>query len=149
MRDASGNVIGVVTRQDGQLKYLYPYGVSTSKTFFGDLRPNSVVVLVEGAADVMALYESGIPDNWTVLGCYGAGVHAPQMQLLTDLAPRVIVAAFDNDAAGQAATQRAIEQLGSYTKVIPHSWAPANDPGDVDVQDRISAIEATIAKENT
>jgi|GEM_PF-1808645 len=149
IRDAAKNVIGVVTRQDGHPKYLYPFGVSTSRTFFGDLRPNPVVVLVEGAADVMALHQSGIPDNWTVLGCYGAGVHSPQAQLLTDLAPRLIVTAFDNDTAGDSAAGRTAEILGPLAKVIHHSWAPANDPGDVDAGDRIRAIEATIAKENT
>jgi DNA primase len=151
IKDAQGHVLGVVTRaKDGEVpKYLYPRGVSTSRTFFGDIKPSRVVVLVEGASDVMALHQSGIPDDWTVLGCYGAGLHEPQVQIVTDLAPRLIVAAFDNDAAGHAATSRAIERMGRITTVIGHSWAPANDPGDLPPDARIAAIEATIAKENT
>lgn len=148
IRDAQGRVLGVVTRQDRNPKYLYPLGVPTSQTFFGDLRPNPVVVLVEGAADVMALHQSGIPDNWTVLGCFGAGVHAPQARLITDLAPNLIVAAFDNDAAGQDASERARHQLGGIAPVVIHSWETVNDPGDLDVQFRVQVIENTIAKEN-
>jgi hypothetical protein len=150
VRDALGRVLGVVTRnKDGQTpKYLYPRGISTSRTFFGDITPNPVVVLVEGAADVMALHQSGIPDNWTVLGCFGAGVHAPQVQLINDLAPRLIVAAFDNDAAGIAASNKAQALLSPIARVVIHSWAPANDPGDLDPSMRIDVINATIAKEN-
>jgi DNA primase len=147
MRNAHGHVIGVVTRQEDNPKYLYPYGVSTSKTFFGDIQPSSVLVLVEGAADVMALHQSGIPTGWSVLGCYGAGVHAPQVQIITDLAPRIIVTAFDNDAAGANAAQRATTQLGHLANVINHVW-DLNDPGDMAVDERITAIQHTLAKEN-
>jgi hypothetical protein len=150
IRDAAGAVLGVVTyHKDGKPKYLYPYGVSTSRTFFGDLRPNPVVVLVEGASDVMALHQSGIPADWTVLGCYGAGLHAPQVSLITDLAPRLVITAYDNDAAGDAAALRAEALLAPITRVVRHSWAPANDPGDLPPEQRVAAIEETIAKENT
>lgn len=147
IRDAHSNVLGVVTRNDEGPKYLYPYGVSTSRTFFGDLLPNPIVVLVEGAADVMALHQCGIPDNWSVLGCYGAGIHAPQVQLIADLAPRTVIAAFDNDEAGQGAALRTQQVLGSVARVVVHSWAPANDPGDLRPEDRIAALQTTIAKE--
>jgi hypothetical protein len=149
IRDRNGQVLGVVTRQpDGDPKYKYPFGVSTSRTLFGDLRPSPVVVLVEGASDVMALHQSGIPGDWTVLGCYGAGLHAPQVQIVADLAPRVVVTAFDSDAAGIAAAGRTAEHLASVARVINHSWGSFNDPGDMHHTGRIDAIRDTLAKEN-
>ncbi len=149
IRDSSGQVLGVVTRQpDGDPKYKYPFGVSTSRTLFGDIRPNPVVVLVEGASDVMALHESGIPGDWTVLGCYGAGLHAPQVQIIADLAPRVVVTAFDNDAAGIAAAGRTAVLLSAVARVVNHSWGKFNDPGDMHKTGRIDALRDTLAKEN-
>jgi hypothetical protein len=149
IRDKDGLVLGVVTRQpDGNPKYKYPYGVSTSRTLFGDIRPNPVVILVEGASDVMAVHQSGIPGDWTVLGCYGAGLHAPQVQIVADLAPRVVVAAFDNDAAGIAAADRTTAHLEAVVRVITHSWGNSNDPGDMHESGRIDALRETLAKEN-
>lgn len=145
LRDATGQVMGVVVRSEGTPKYKYPRGVPTSRTFFGDIRPNPVVVLCEGAADVMAMHQSGIPDNWTVLGCFGAGVHAPQVSILADLSPRLIVAAFDNDSAGQGASERAVASLADIAQVVVHSWAPYKDPGEWPPAERIALIEQTLA----
>ena len=150
IRNFVGDVLGVVVRQEGNPKYLYPAGVSTSRTFFGDIRPASVIVLVEGAADVMALHQAGIPDRWTVLGCYGAGVHAPQVDLLASFNPHTIVLAFDNDPAGVAAAERSHDALiGIAPVIVTHSWGAYNDPGDVPVEDRITSITNTIAKEHS
>ena len=149
IRNAAGEVLGVVVRQDHNPKYLYPYGVSTSRTFFGDIRPARTVVLVEGAADVMALHQAGIPDGWAVLGCYGAGLHSPQVDLIADLSPHTVVCAFDNDNAGHDAAQRSSERLaGLVPRVVIHSWDPFNDPADMPAADRIAVIEKTLAKEN-
>lgn len=148
IRDAAGRVLGVVVRNEhDKPKYRYPFGVSTSRTFFGDLTPNPVVVLVEGAADVMALAQSGIPANWTVLGCYGAGIHAPQASLLRDLAPIVTVLAFDDDDAGRAAMQRTEASLNDVTPCVSYPWGSigATDPGDADVQHRITGLQDALS----
>lgn len=148
MRDLFGRVLGVVVRNaDQSPKYRYPYGPRTSETFFSSdnhlaIRP--VVILVEGAPDVMALHESGLPEGWAVLGCYGAGLHAPQVAALRDLHPAVIVTAFDSDQAGQMATERAVIQCDGLGTVVSVDWstvAPTTkDAADVPREERINVI---------
>lgn len=141
-------VRGVVQRQEGTPKYLYPPGVRISDTFFGieSLHPKGVVVLVEGASDVMAIHRDQMPHNWSVLGCYGSGVHAPQVDLLRDASPRLIVAAFDADTAGYNAVDRAIASCSDIAPVIHHDWAwnGVNDPGDLMAGDAMSALRDTV-----
>lgn len=148
MRSPKGEVWGVVARANGTPKYKYPYGVSAAMTLFGDLGQADVVVLVEGAADVMALQQEGIPENWRVLGCYGAGVHYPQLQLVFDCGPHVIVAAFDDDDAGRNATQRAESQLGEFVPVVSHPWSSigAKDPGEAPLGTRVDSIRNTLTQ---
>jgi hypothetical protein len=103
VRDLQGRPLGVVVRTDGQPKYRYPAGLAVSGTFYSSLNSLQrlrVAVLVEGAPDVMALYQSGLPDDWIALGCFGAGLHAPQVAALESIQPQIIVAAFDADTAG-------------------------------------------------
>lgn len=135
IRNDSGRVVGVVVRSEGVPKYLYPPGVSTSRTLFGQLRPAPVVVLVEGAADAMALEAHGASGmGWTVLGCYGAGLHAPQVDLVAMLAPRLVVLAFDDDDAGRSAALRSEALLGSMAPCMSVQWGRigGTDPADVD-----------------
>jgi DNA primase len=147
IRNANKELIGVVKRQEqSKQKYLYPSGIRTSATFYGEFKPAKVFVLVEGAADVMAIDQSGIPEHWTVLGCFGSGLHAPQTQLIADLSPKVVIAAFDDDNAGNAAIERAKHQLADIAPVLSHSWATlgANDPGDALVGERIESLRITL-----
>ena len=41
-----------------------------------------------------------------IVGCYGAGLHAPQVDLINRLRPQLVVLAFDNDDAGERAGAR-------------------------------------------
>lgn len=156
MRDLSGRILGVVVRSDEAPKYRYPYGPRTSETFFSShnrLVRKPVAVLVEGAPDVMALYDSGLPDRWQVLGCYGAGLHAPQIEALRDSNPSIIVAAFDGDAAGQMAIERAAIQcdgLGTFVSVAWDRFYPGvKDAADVVPTERIGVIARAITSATT
>jgi hypothetical protein len=147
MRNKEGAVWGVVTRSETALKYRYPTGVSAASTLFGQIKPAPVVVLVEGASDVMALQQGGVPQHWTVLGCYGAGLHMPQKQIVVDCGPRAVVAAFDDDVAGRNATLRTESQLHDVAPVLSHHWSTMNakDPGDVPIAEaRINSIRNTL-----
>lgn len=147
VRYLNGNLVGVVRRyEDKKPKYMYPSGIKISTMLFGDIKPVPVIVLVEGAGDVMALHQSGIPDHWTVLGVYGAGLHYPQTQIISDLSPKVVLAAFDADNAGNAAASRAEQQLSNIAPVIKIDWSSANgkDPGEIPVSDRIGIISTAL-----
>jgi len=142
----SRGLLGVVTRQDGTPKYRYPHGVSTSHVLFSSHQHaiaarQRVVVLVEGAPDVMAL--SNVTDH-LVLGVYGAGLKHPQVELVRAMAPKVVVAAFDDDLAGLLATERAEQQLGGFTKVVRAAWSdagPYKDAGETPQSLRHQPIE--------
>jgi DNA primase len=152
IRDSLGRVLGVVVRNtDESPKYRYPAGVHTSETFYSSrnsLESLRVVVLVEGAPDVMALHQSGLPADWLVLGCFGAGLHAPQVELLRDLHPSLIVAAFDADDAGRGATERAgiqCDGLGDFLSVAWDTVGPEfKDAADVPRKERINVISKAI-----
>ena len=105
-----GEVWGVVQRTDSEPKYLYPE-VPVSRTLFGyHWAPKGTynrIVVVEGAADVMAMHTTrGRSEDTLVVGCYGAGLHAPQVELINKLGPRQVVLAFDNDEAGARAAAK-------------------------------------------
>lgn len=110
VRGPESQVWGVVHRTGEDPKYLYPE-VPVSRTLFGyRWSPPGFtrrVVVVEGAADVMAMHATrGRSKDTIVVGCYGAGLHAPQVELINRLHPQLVVLAFDNDEAGARAGQR-------------------------------------------
>lgn len=150
IRDAAGSVLGVVVRDEaGQPKYKYPFGSRASTTFFGHIKPKPVVILVEGASDVMALYSQGIHESWAVLGCYGAGVHHPQAEILRSLSPKLIVLAFDNDDAGRSAITRSAEMLGNVTPCVSHPWGSIGgikDPGEASGDEAVQGLSHTISQ---
>jgi DNA primase len=157
VRDLQGRVLGVVVRnEDGRPKYRYPAGLAVSGTFYSSgnrLERLPVAVLVEGAPDVMALYAEGLPDGWQVLGCFGAGLHAPQVAALESIQPRLIVAAFDADTAGRDATERARCQTDGIGSFVTVDWSLAppetpektpTDPGEVRINHRTTHIANAI-----
>lgn len=152
IRSLYGDVLGVVRRTDGKPKYRYPYNVSTSRNLFLSIslvRRVNVLVLVEGAPDVMALHQAGLPEGWRAAGCFGAGVHLPQVDLIETLSPAVVVVAFNNDKAGIPATERSQQLLSQKLPAVSHRWdnVEVSDFGEMEVAQRIPALRQTI-KEN-
>jgi hypothetical protein len=147
VRDAEGRLLGVVTRhEDTEPKYRYPWNVSTSRTLYGRLRACDVLILVEGASDVMAIEEPGLPPDWVVGGTFGAGVHAPQVELIARLNPKVVLLAFDDDEAGLAAIERAQETVADVAPALSHHWRKMNvkDAGAGPAANRIPALVDTL-----
>jgi DNA primase len=151
VRSWDGRVMGVVRRSDNEKpKYKYPWNVPTSKTLYGKwdpFAPNDVAILVEGAPDVMALQQAGLPDGWSVFGCFGAGIHYPQAMLLAEINPAIIITAFDDDKAGILAAQRARWSI-TTAPVVSHHWSRngGNDPGEVPVEARIQGLQETLQR---
>lgn len=141
IRNRVAQPLGVVQRTGTEeRKYVYPPGVSVSQHLFGYQYAyrRSTVVLVEGAADVMAIdqaYDSQPP--FTPLGVYGAGLHRPQTELIAALAPQRVVCAFDRDAAGQQAAQRStaiLDDAGLGPAIVHHWTADVKDFGEATPQ---------------
>lgn len=135
VHDAAGSVAGVVERNEVNPKYIYPSGIHISKTMFGiHLVPERVrqVIVVEGASGVMEIDRYNEDPETVILGCYGAGMHKPQVELVNGLQPKEVLLAFDNDKAGTRANNINYE-LDAPTYL--YQWPDyANDAGDLSKQ---------------
>lgn len=115
-------------------RYLYPWSWSASVSLFGRgprVVPMPVVVLVEGAADTAAVTQTGFP----ALGTYGAGLHLPQVEILAQHRPRLVLLGFDMDDAGERAVTRAFSQIGRMAELRRVYWGK-NDPADTPLDER-------------
>lgn len=155
VRGPKGEVWGVVTRRvtDDGPKYRYPFDVSTSRTMFGyhRARPGGVVVVCEGAPDVMAVEQALPADVGDVhaLGVYGAGTHLPQVVLLTRLRPALVVACFDADLAGhKAAARLAVTAADHRWPFVSVDWSTVGckDAAEAPISQRRRLVLAAIGK---
>lgn len=147
---AAGVLAGVGMRNNALAKdekgprYLYPPHWSASVSLFGRGSAMSgypILCLVEGAADTAAVIETGCP----ALGTYGAGIHLPQIELIAQHNPKLILLGFDMDDAGEKAVSRAFGQLGRMAELVRVKW-PKKDPGESPVRARKEALLRAVGK---
>lgn len=143
VRNPEGSIVGLVSRGEpgDKPKYRYPRGVSTSMMLFNyeQIRPESLIVVVEGAPDVIALWEAGVQ----AVGAFGARLYKRQIQLLSRLEPTKVVVAFDQDEAGDIGADRAVRSLGEMGLVSERArWGKYNDVGDMPVSIRRNSVGA-------
>lgn len=139
----AGRLAGLGRRVGGDTKYLYPAGWSAAQALwgtFGEWEHHEVLVLTEGAADATSIWELGVPG----IATYGAGVHAPQFELLRRMTPKVVAVGFDNDDAGEKGYLGCLEQLEEFTVVVRVKW-PRKDPAECIIEDRWMALETVVA----
>lgn len=120
-------------------KYLYPPSWSASRTLFGTRgrwSHQEYLVLGEGAADAAAVLETGVP----ALACYGAGLHAPQLDIIREIAPQLVLCGFDMDEAGERAAAQTYDALSPFCEVGFIEWKGAKDPAEMAVEARLEAI---------
>lgn len=143
-----GRLAGITRRTNTEQKYDYPYNWSASRNLAGYAHahtmslPTDVVFLVEGQADQAALLEAGA----TAFGCYGSGLHHPQIELLNRVNPKLVVYAFDADPAGRKAAERSVKITREKfnTAVLDWNIVGANDPADTTVAMRLEAMVDTV-----
>jgi DNA primase len=140
--DAQGRPIGFTGRvlDDSQPKYLNTpqtllydksraiYGLHLAKEA---IRKADEVVLVEGNMDVVASHQAGVKQ---VVAASGTALTLDQLKTLGRLTKNIKLA-FDQDAAGLAATERSIElaqKLGLMLKVV--EIKDAKDPDELIVK---------------
>lgn len=134
--DAKGNVIGFSGRilGDGEPKYLNSPETmvfNKSRNLFGlNLAKKSKagnIILVEGNVDVFSLHQAGFD---SAVASLGTSLTNEQARLISNYTSEVIIA-YDNDAAGQKAAQRAIkilEQLELNVRIL--QMEGAKDPDE-------------------
>lgn len=140
-----GRLAGIGRRNLGNdgPKYRYPKHWSASRSMFGSrgaYRPVDVMLIVEGAADACAGWEVGCP-TWAT---FGSGLHAPQVELVHRMRPRLVLLGQDADRAGERGADETRAALADLCEVRRVAWdAEAGDPAAMDPGDRLdSLIEA-------
>lgn len=143
LRSPIGEVWGVVGRATGaQLpKYLYPSHAPVSTTLFGYhlvRTGRSDIVLVEGALDALAMWDVGLP----AVAQLGGSLSERQETLLKRLGLRTLTLAFDNDKAGEKATQSVLRRF-NWVSVRRMRWDEAvKDVDDLMAYERREAYES-------
>lgn len=138
VRDPEGRPLGVVLRNlddPGAPKYRYPVGVSTSKLLFAYERflTGEVMVLCEGATDVMAAYEAG----FLAVGSYGARLYLEQVLLILAAKPSLVVIAYDQDKAGDLGAVQAEAALANVgILAVRPLWDGYKDLGEMPMATR-------------
>lgn len=134
---AAGTLAGVGRRAvdpEAKPKYRYPAHWSASVSLGGRIdgpEPYPVLALVEGYADAAAVIQTGCP----ALCTYGSGLHLPQIELLAQHRPRVVLLGFDMDEAGEGAVTRAFSQIGRMAE-LKRVWWSKKDPADTPLDQR-------------
>jgi DNA primase len=119
LNDASGQTVGFCGRATGnqEPKYRNSSGdllFQRNGLVFGldqaaeTIRKQGTALLVEGPLDVIQLHQAGFAN---AVACLGTSVSELQLQLLRRQGMKHLLIALDGDGAGQAATERLIEQL--------------------------------------
>lgn len=141
LRDTTGQLLGLVYRSyTGDPKYKYPRGVPTSQLLFNyhEIECRTPVVVVEGAPDVIALWEVGVP----AVGTFGARLLPGQQRLLSALQPTKVVMAYDQDRAGRTGAREAVTALSASGLVAQRAyWSGAKDPGELEPTQRRKIFE--------
>ncbi len=147
IRDSQGGLLGLVYRNfpGEKPKYRYPRGVSTSELLFNweNMPAQTPIVLVEGAPDVIALWEARVP----AVGSYGARLLPAQQRLLSRLSPSVVLVAYDMDPAGHTGSREAVEALLRLgIPAVRVWWSGYNDLGEMPTDIARDTIKKSLAQ---
>ena len=118
-------------------KVLFPSGMERGKMLFGfdEVKKGEVIAIVEGAREVMKLYQLG----HRALAVQGAGISAEQVKLLAEIAPKRIVILMDGDDAGYEAQRKMHKTLSEFFGVTKGNTPRGHDPKTL-APERISII---------
>lgn len=139
VRTPSGYLAGVGRRREQEEpRYKYPWGWSASTVLGGldQLPAFPYLVLTEGYADAVSLWEVGVPAACT----FGAGLHLPQLEMVYRRDLRCVLTGYDMDKAGATATVRSVAALRPVIDQVARIEWPAKDPAECAPADRLAAV---------
>lgn len=151
VRNAHGEIVGIVRRDpEGKPKYKYPSGFPASSLLWGlreldqyHQEPYKVLVVTEGATDVVACYDAG----FHAVSTYGAMMHSNQLDQIRALTPEVLVVAYDMDEAGIKGGKRVMEGLRSMGFwAVRARWDGGKDLNDLTVENRREILQQSVAR---
>ena len=116
-------------------KVMYPSGFSAKTCLFGFdecTKDESVVAIVEGAREVMKMWQLG----YKALAVMGSGMSDDQIELLAEISPRSIVIAMDGDDAGYRAQKKIRKKLTEFfSRLYDGNLPEGHDPKSLDPKD--------------
>ncbi|MBR3386093.1 DNA primase [Candidatus Saccharibacteria bacterium] len=144
--DTTGNVIGFTARivGKGEPKYLNTQETilfNKSRFIFGlhnakeSIRRNGFVVIVEGNMDVISSHQAGVKE---AVATSGTAMTEQHLKMLSNLTPDIRLA-YDGDAAGVKATERAIMLAGDLgiNLTVISNYHGAKDPDELIQRDPV------------
>ena len=163
--DTTGSVIGFTARviKSGEPKYLntpetllfnksrFIFGLAEAKE---SIRRNNFVVIVEGNMDVISSHQAGVKE---AVATSGTAMTEQHLKALSNLTPDVRLA-YDGDAAGVKATERAIMMAGDLgiNLTVISNYHGAKDPDELiqkdpalwqaAVNERVPAVDWLLSK---
>ena len=151
LNDAAGQTVGFCGRATGKQepKYRNSSGdllFQRNGLVFGldqaaeTIRKEGVALLVEGPLDVIQLHQAGFTH---AVACLGTSVSELQLQLLRRQGMKQLLIALDGDTAGQAATEKLLEQLQPQLVAGGLSAAVVQLPAGQDADGLLRAQGAT------
>lgn len=131
MRDKDGKLMGWQEKgYRGRFFKNQPAGVKKSRTLFGITTQNpDVTVVVESPLDCLRIFAVGFKG---AVSTFGASVSEHQAKLLRGSSK--IIAAFDNDQAGEKANDELFKYANQYgldVSFFNYGDSTAKDPGDM------------------
>lgn len=134
-----GGIKAVIERVPGQIGYFNTSGNWVKKSLFPYDYTKSImkqagnfVTLVEGPRDALNLLQGGIP-ALAILGSQNWS--KDKLNLVYLLNPDLIVLAFDNDEAGNKATQKISNSFLDKSQLLQLQFKPGQDPGDLTIEE--------------
>jgi DNA primase len=139
IRDQADSVVGFAGRamDNDRAKYINSaasavFDKSALLYGYGMARPyiavTKTIVLVEGYFDVISAHQHGFLN---VVGQMGTALSDKQVRLIVGSGARSVVLAYDNDAAGAAATERAVHALANTGIPLRVAQYDAKDPDEL------------------
>lgn len=130
IRNQHGDLISITRRRlhrDSGPKYLYQKGFQRSTNLFGSWKVGGgTVAITEGPLDAVMVWQAGIQ----AVAQYGSSISAHQVNLLHQMGVTRAVLFYDNDKAGQSATEQALSMLrGLLVYVVQYGPMDPKDPG--------------------
>lgn len=141
--DAAGVVVNLYGRAIDRDQHLYLPGKQRGLFNAETLRGAAEVILAESVIDAMSAIEANVMN---VIPMYGAGGFTPEHEtFLTEIKPKRVALALDNDDAGRAATAKLAEVLAPDFDVRVIDLA-RKDLNEVLVLDGVDALRSALAE---
>jgi 5S rRNA maturation endonuclease (ribonuclease M5) len=133
--DLAGKLIGVIGRSINEKRYKYSKGLQKGNIIWNlhNVVNSDHIVLTEGALDAIAIWDAGVRHVGAILGGH---ISEAQFQLLRRFA--YVVAFFDNDEAGRAATLQLMDRMPLQTYLVEYPDG-VKDPGEMTKEQIINA----------